>query len=201
MRKRIAIIGLSISLFAGLSMGCTSKNATAEEPSTTNNPTTEQAETTQNISQSTAKEEIKLNGTTTELYAASEEQMLMMLNEADQQRLQKAIQIVSNNIAETVDLYTEEDDIDFDQWQAIYCKKVDGLTFTGIIQLAEQLLIETKREALASIKKEIADTKAHPSENLKDQEENLSILQEDLKKTKDLPTTIDTYVYNEECFL
>jgi|GEM_PF-2687811 len=201
MCKKIVFIGLLSSILLGLNIGCTPKNAATEEQTTTNSITVERPNTEQIAHQPSTQEELKLNGTTPELYAASEEQMLNMLNEADQHRLQKAIQIVSNKIAETTDLYTEDDDIDFDKWQAIYCKKVDGLTFIGIIQLAEQLLVETKQEALVSVKKDIAETKAHPSENLEDQEEQLSILQENLKKTKNLPTTIDAYVYNEECFL
>ncbi|WP_410880328.1 hypothetical protein [Myroides sp. DW712] len=198
MRKRIAIIGLSTSLLLGLSIGCTSKNTTTEKQPTANNTTTEQAEPTQKTPQSADKEELKLNGTNPDLYALSEEQMLMMLNEPDQQRLQKAIQIVSNNIAETVDLYTEEDEINFDEWHAVYCKKVDGLTFTGMMQLAEQLLTETKQNTQTTLREEITALKANPEEG---QEEALLFLQEELKKAKNLPTTIDTYVYNEECFL
>ena len=194
MRKRLAIMGLLL----GISIGCNSKNSDTEEQPTSVNTTVENKETTKAEPQTPEQEELKLVGTNTELYAASEEQLLNMLNEMDQKRLQKAIQIVSNHVAETVDIYTAEDDIDFEKWNAIYFKKIDGLTFTGIIQLAEQLLIETKKNTLASLKEELVDLKTNPVE---DQEDSLSFLQEELKKAKNLPTTIDTYVYNEECFL
>ncbi|EHQ41773.1 hypothetical protein [Myroides odoratus] len=198
MRKRIATISLLLGLFLGLCLACTSKNTVEVEQPVTHTTSVENKETTQVETKTEEQEELKLNGTNPELYAASEETMLNMLNEPDQQRLQKAIQIVSNKIAETVDLYTEDDEINFDEWHAVYCEKVNGLTFTGILQLAEQLLVETKQRAQASLKEEIADLKANPTD---DQEESLSFLQEELKKTKNLPTTIDTYVYNEECFL
>ncbi|WP_060873810.1 hypothetical protein [Myroides odoratus] len=193
MHKRIA----TISLLLGLCVGCTSKNTITEQP-VTNKVSVENKETAKVETKTEEQEELKLDGTNPELYAASEEKMLNMLNEPDQQRLQKAIQIISNKIAETVDLYTEDDEINFDEWHAIYCKKVNGLTFTGILQLAEQLLVENKQRTQASLKEEIADLKANPTD---DQEESLSFLQEELRKTKNLPTTIDTYVYNEECFL
>ncbi|WHT38208.1 MULTISPECIES: hypothetical protein [Myroides] len=193
MHKRIA----TISLLLGLCVGCTSKNTTTEQP-VTNKVSVENKETAKVETKTEEQEELKLDGTNPELYAASEEKMLNMLNEPDQQRLQKAIQIISNKIAETVDLYTEDDEINFDEWHAIYCKKVNGLTFTGILQVAEQLLVENKQRTQASLKEEIADLKANPTD---DQEESLSFLQEELRKTKNLPTTIDTYVYNEECFL
>lgn len=198
MRKRIATISLLLGLFLGLCLACTSKNTVEVEQPVIHTTSVENKETTQVETKTEEQEELKLNGTNPELYAASEETMLNMLNEPDQQRLQKAIQIVSNKIAETVDLYTEDDEINFDEWHAVYCEKVNGLTFTGILQLAEQLLVETKQRAQASLKEEIADLKANPTD---DQEESLSFLQEELKKTKNLPTTIDTYVYNEECFL
>ena len=198
MRKRIATMSLLLGLFLGLCLACTSKNTVEVEQPVTHTTSVENKETTQVETKTEEQEELKLNGTNPELYAASEETMLNMLNEPDQQRLQKAIQIVSNKIAETVDLYTEDDEINFDEWHAVYCEKVNGLTFTGILQLAEQLLVETKQRAQASLKEEIADLKANPTD---DQEESLSFLQEELKKTKNLPTTIDTYVYNEECFL
>jgi biopolymer transport protein ExbD len=198
MRKRIATMSLLLGLFLGLCLACTSKNTIEVEQPVTHTTSVENKETTQVETKTEEQEELKLNGTNPELYAASEETMLNMLNEPDQQRLQKAIQIVSNKIAETVDLYTEDDEINFDEWHAVYCEKVNGLTFTGILQLAEQLLVETKQRAQASLKEEIADLKANPTD---DQEESLSFLQEELKKTKNLPTTIDTYVYNEECFL
>lgn len=198
MRKRIATMSLLLGLFLGLCLACTSKNTAETEQPVTHTTSVENKETTQVETKTEEQEELKLNGTNPELYAASEETMLNMLNEPDQQRLQKAIQIVSNKIAETVDLYTEDDEINFDEWHAVYCEKVNGLTFTGILQLAEQLLVETKKRAQASLKEEIADLKANPTDN---QEESLSFLQEELKKTKNLPTTIDTYVYNEECFL
>lgn len=198
MRKRIAIIGLLSSLGLGLSIGCTSKNTTPEGQPTANDLVIEQQASTEEKNNVIDQGELKLIGTNPQLYAASEEQLLNMLNEADQQRLQKAIQIVSNKIAETVDLYTEDDEINFDEWHAVYCKKVDGLTFTGMMQLAEQLLTETKQNTQTALKEEIAALKANPEE---DQEEALSFLQEELKKAKNLPTTIDTYVYNEECFL
>lgn len=198
MRKRIATMSLLLGLFLGLCLACTSKNTIEVEQPVTHTTSVENKETTQVETKTEEQEELKLNGTNPELYAASEETMLNMLNEPDQQRLQKAIQIVSNKIAETVDLYTEDDEINFDEWHAVYCEKVNGLTFTGILQLAEQLLVETKQRAQASLKEEIADLKANPTDN---QEESLSFLQEELKKTKNLPTTIDTYVYNEECFL
>ncbi|MGQ8868410.1 hypothetical protein [Myroides sp. TSA_177.3] len=198
MRKRIATMSLLLGLFLGLCLACTSKNTVEAEQPVTHTTSVENKETTQVEIKTEEQEELKLNGTNPELYAASEETMLNMLNEPDQQRLQKAIQIVSNKIAETVDLYTEDDEINFDEWHAVYCEKVNGLTFTGILQLAEQLLVETKQRTQASLKEEIADLKANPTD---DQEESLSFLQEELKKTKNLPTTIDTYVYNEECFL
>lgn len=198
MRKRIATMSLLLGLFLGLCLACTSKNTAEAEQPVPHTTSVENKETTQVEIKTEEQEELKLNGTNPELYAASEETMLNMLNEPDQQRLQKAIQIVSNKIAETVDLYTEDDEINFDEWHAVYCEKVNGLTFTGILQLAEQLLVETKQRAQASLKEEIADLKANPTD---DQEESLSFLQEELKKTKNLPTTIDTYVYNEECFL
>lgn len=190
----MAIIGLLL----GLSIGCNSKNSNTEEQPTSVNTTVENKETTKAEPQTHEQKELKLVGTNSELYAASEEQLLNMLNEMDQKRLQKAIQIVSNHVAETVDIYTAEDDIDFEKWNAIYLKKIDGLTFTGIIQLAEKLLMETKKNTQASLQADLADLKANPVE---DQEESLSYLQEELKKAKNLPTTIDTYVYNEECFL
>lgn len=190
----MAIMGLLL----GLSIGCNSKNSDTEEQPTSVNTTAENKETTKTEPQTPEQEELKLVGTNTELYAASEEKLLNMLNEMDQKRLQKAIQIVSNHVAETVDIYTAEDDIDFEKWNAIYFKKIDGLTFTGIIQLAEKLLMETKKNTQASLQADLADLKANPVE---DQEESLSYLQEELKKAKNLPTTIDTYVYNEECFL
>ncbi|MCS4239190.1 hypothetical protein M2306_000199 [Myroides gitamensis] len=198
MRKRIATMSLLLGLFLGLCLACTSKNTAEVEQPVPHTTSVENKETTPVETKTDEQEELKLNGTNPELYAASEETMLNMLNEPDQQRLQKAIQIVSNKIAETVDLYTEDDEINFDEWHAVYCNKVNGLTFTGILQLAEQLLVETKQHTQASLKEEIADLKANPTD---DQEESLSFLQEELKKTKNLPTTIDTYVYNEECFL
>lgn len=194
MCKRIALMGLLL----GLSIGCNSKNTATEEQPTPVNTTVTSKETAKAETQTPEQEELKLVGTNSELYAASEEQLLNMLNEMDQKRLQKAIQIVSNHVAETVDIYTDEDDIDFEKWNAIYFQKIDGLTFTATMQLAEKLLVETKKNTQASLQADLAALKANPVE---DQEDSLSFLQEELKKAKNLPTTIDTYVYNEECFL
>ncbi|MBB1139166.1 hypothetical protein [Myroides sp. WP-1] len=192
MRNKIIIT----SLLLGICIACNSKNTKPEEqqqPALVNQTT--QAET---IAKTTPEEEIKLIGTSPELYAESEEKMLNMLNEPDQMRLQKAIQIVSNKIGESEDLYTEEDDIDYDKWNAIFFKQVHGLTFTGITNLAEQILQEIKNKNILHLQEEIADLKTNPTEN---QEESMSFLQEELQKAKQLPTTIDTYVYSEECFL
>lgn len=194
MHKRIAFMGLLL----GLSIGCNSKTPSTEEQATPVNTTVENKDQPKAETQTPEQKELKLVGSNSELYAASEEQLLNMLNEMDQKRLQKAIQIVSNHVAETVDIYTAEDDIDFEKWNAVYFKQIDGLTFSGIIQLAEKLLAETKKNTQASLQADLVELKANPVE---DQEDSLSFLQEELKKAKNLPTTIDTYVYNEECFL
>lgn len=195
MRKTIAVLGLLASIGT---ISCTSKNTTVEVESTSVKTSTANSSSAKETIVAKENEELKLVGTTAELYAASEEQMINMLNEPDQLRLQKAIQIVSNTVAETTDIYTEDDDIDHDKWHAAYCKKVDGLTFTGILQLAEQLLKTFKHKNITLLQEEITDLKNNPTEN---KEESMSFLQEELKNANQLPTTIDAYVYSEECFL
>ncbi|MGG5506118.1 MULTISPECIES: hypothetical protein [unclassified Myroides] len=192
MRHRIAIM----SLLLGICIACNSKNtSTAQQqqlsPINAITPT-------ETVAESTPEEQLTLIGTSTELYAESEEKMFNMLNEPDQMRLQKAIQIISNKIGESEDLYTEEDDIDYDKWNAIFFKQVHGLTFTAITTLAEQILKEVKNKNILHLQEEITDLERNPTEN---QEESISFLQEELQKAKELPTTIDTYIYSEECFL
>lgn len=200
MHKTIAKMS-TISLVLGLctlcTWGCTPKNTDAKTPASSDISATASPSTEKSVPP-TAQEDLKLIGTTPEHYASSEEKMLNMLNEPDQLRLQKAIQIVSNHVAETLDLYTEEDEIDFDKWHAVYCKKVNGLTFNGMIQLAEQILKESKQKNITHLQDEIADLKTNPAEN---QEESLLFLQEELEKAKELPSTVDTYIYSEECFI
>ena len=193
MRKLIA----TLVLIGGISISCTSKNTTEETPVSSLANTTQEQTTTENKS-TPQQEELTLVGSSPEKYAISEEKMINRLNEPDQMRLSKAIQIVSNKIAETIDLYTEEDDIDFDKWHAAYCKQVDGLTFNGITQLAEQILKELKTKNITHLQEEITDLRRNPSEN---QEESMSFLLEEMEKAKQLPITIDTYQYSEECFL
>lgn len=201
MCKITAKIGV-IPLFLGLVtlgiLGCTKKTTAVESPVSPLDLSIPASSSEAEQLTSTGQEDLKLVGTTPELYASSEEQLFNMLNEPDQLRLQKAIQIVSNKVAETEDLYTEEDEIDFDKWHALYCKEVDGLTFNGMIQLAEQMLKEIKNKNITHLQGELADLKSNPVEN---QEESMLFLQEELEKVKQLPSTIDAYVYSEECFL
>lgn len=194
MKKTIA----SISLLILVCIGCTDKNnEEVKESKAIENTVVEQTAVTDSKPK-TEETEMKLDGKTPELYAYSEEAFIQMLNEQDQMRFQKAAQIVYNQIAETIDLYTAEDDIDHDKWQAAYIKKVNGMTFTQIIQFAEQLLKEQKQKSLATLKEEIAALKADKTAN---QEETRSFLQEETKRINSLPLTIDAYEYSDECFL
>lgn len=190
-------IALSLLLAIGI-LGCTSKKEPVEQQSPALHSDIDQNTEVITHPAKEKQDELRLIGTSPELYAQSEEQLLNMLNEQDQLRLQKATQIVSNQLAETIDIYTKDDEIDHEKWNLAYCKKIDGLTFEGIVHLAEEILKESKKKNQHMIKEEIANLKDNPIEN---QEESLSFWLEELKKATNLPVTIDTYLYSEECFL
>ncbi|WP_413512028.1 hypothetical protein [Myroides odoratus] len=189
---------IALSLLLVIGIGCTSKKEPVEEQSATQHSVIDQNPTITTPHIKENQDQLKLIGTSPALYAQSEEKILNMLNEQDQVRLQKAIQIVSNYVAETIDIYTKDDEIDHEKWNLAYCKKIDGLTFEGIIALAEEILKDSKKKSQHTIKEEIANLKDNSIEN---QEESLSFWLEELKKANNLPVTIDTYLYSEECFL
>lgn len=189
---------IALSLLLVIGIGCTSKKEPVEKQSTTPHSVIDQNPTITTPQIKEDQDQLKLIGTSPALYAQSEEKLLNMLSEQDQVRLQKAIQIVSNHVAETIDIYTKDDEIDHEKWNLAYCKKIDGLTFEGIIALAEEILKDSKKKSQHTIKEEIAHLKANQIEN---QEESLSFWLDELKEANNLPITIDTYLYSEECFL
>ena len=200
MRQIIAKQGgirLILGLFTLSLLSCSQKSTEKETAVSSQHQVAVSSTAVEEQPTTAEQEDFKLIGTSPTLYASSEETLLNMLNEADQLRLQKAIQILSNQVAETIDLYTEDDDIDFDKWHAAYCKKVHGLTFNTMVQAAEQTLKDIKNKNITHLQEEIMDLKNNPAEN---QEESMLFLQEELEKAKQLPATIDAYIYSEACF-
>ena len=180
--KKLSIVLVALSLFA---VSCKDKEAETTMVEET------QVVTPQEQPQVT---ELKLSGDNMDIYLESENKMMLSLAEADQLRLQKAIQIIGNlNV-----IYAEDDGIDHDKTDAAFLKQVGGKTFKEVCVVAEGYLkADQQREfdrintLLGSIKdpKAASDTQRYNE------------AQHDLKEANKIPVTLDAYTYSEECFL
>ncbi|MDM1397644.1 hypothetical protein HX049_10685 [Myroides odoratimimus] len=138
--------------------------------------------------------DLKLAADNMDVYMESEDKMMVTLGDADQLRLQKAIQIIGNmNV-----IYTDDDGIDHDKTDAAFLKKVGGKTFKEVCKVAEGYLKADQQRELDRINRilgSIKDPKADADV------ERYNEAQHDLKEANKIPITLDAYTYSEECFL
>ncbi|MFM9401724.1 hypothetical protein ACKLNQ_07245 [Myroides odoratimimus] len=138
--------------------------------------------------------DLKLAADNMDVYMESEDKMMVTLGDADQLRLQKAIQIIGNmNV-----IYTEDEGIDHDKTDAAFLKEVGGKTFKEVCKVAEGYLkADQQREfdRINAILESIKDSKADADI------ERYNEAQHDLKEANKIPVTLDAYTYSEECFL
>ncbi|MEK6506729.1 hypothetical protein [Myroides sp. C4067] len=138
--------------------------------------------------------DLKLAADNMDVYMESEDKMMVTLGDADQLRLQKAIQIIGNmNV-----IYTEDEGIDHDKTDAAFLKEVGGQTFKEVCKVAEGYLkADQQREfdRINAILESIKDPKADADI------ERYNEVQHDLKEANKIPVTLDAYTYSEECFL
>lgn len=138
--------------------------------------------------------ELRLSAENMDVYAVSEDKMMVSLGDDDQMRLQKAIQIIGNNNI----IYGVEEDIDNDKTDAAFLKQVGGKTFKEVCEVAVGYLKADQQRELDRINTllgTIKDPKAASEVDKYNEAQN------DLKEAKKMPITIDAYDYNEECFL
>lgn len=180
--KKLSIILVALSLFT---VSCKDKEAE-----------TTVVEETQVVTpqEDTKAIELKLSGDNMDTYIDSEEKLMVTLGEADQLRLQKAIQIIGNmNV-----IYAEDDGIDHDKTDAAFLKQVGGKTFKEVCVVAESYLkADQQREfdRINGILGSIKDPKTTSDA------ERYNEAQNDLKEANKIPVTLDAYTYSEECFL
>lgn len=180
-------LGLTIFTLALLTVSC--KDKEVESPVMVEETKVEAP------AEQTETKELKLSADNMDAYADSEDKMMVSLgNDDDQQRLQKAIQIIGNyNI-----IYDAEDGIDNDKTDAAFLKQVGGKTFKEVCEVAVGYLKADQQRELDRIKDllgTIKDPKAASEADKYNEAQN------DLKEAKKMPITIDAYKYNEECFL
>ncbi|AJH16281.1 hypothetical protein [Myroides profundi] len=178
-------VGITLFALALLTVSCKDKEVK-----------TEVVEETQIVTPQVQSEtaDLKLAADNMDAYMESEDKMMTSLGDADQLRLQKAIQIIGNmNV-----IYTEDDGIDHDKTDAAFLKEVGGKTFKEVCKVAEAYLkADQQREfdringILGSIKDPKADADV----------ERYNEAQHDLKEANKIPITLDAYTYSEECFL
>ncbi|MTG97305.1 MULTISPECIES: hypothetical protein [Myroides] len=138
--------------------------------------------------------ELRLAVEDMEAYMDSEDKMMASLGDADQLRLQKAIQIIGNyNI-----VYSEDDGIDNDKTDAVFLKLVGGKIFSEVCELAEGYLREDKQRELDRIQALLGSIKTPEVDS---EVERFNEAQQNLKEADKMPITLDDYEYNEECFL
>ncbi|MDM1346275.1 MAG: hypothetical protein ACRCVU_00795 [Flavobacterium sp.] len=180
-------LSLTIFALALLTVSCKDKEAEA--------PVVVEETKVEAPAEQTETKELKLSAENMDAYADSEDKMMVSLsNDDDQQRLQKAIQIIGNyNI-----IYDAEDGIDNDKTDAAFLKQVGGKTFKEVCEVAVGYLKADQQRELDRIKDllgTIKDPKATSEADKYNEAQN------DLKEANKMPITLDAYVYNEECFL
>ncbi len=178
-------VGITLFALALLTVSCKDKEVK-----------TEVVEETQIVTPQVQPEtaDLKLDADNMDAYMESEDKMMTSLGDADQLRLQKAIQIIGNmNV-----IYTDDDGIDHDKTDAAFLKEVGGKTCKEVCKVAEGYLkADQQREfdringILGSIKDPKADADV----------ERYNEAQHDLKEANKIPITLDAYTYSEECFL
>ncbi|MDR0193578.1 MAG: hypothetical protein LBI73_00520 [Myroides sp.] len=180
-------LSLTIFALALLTVSCKDKEAEA--------PVVVEETKVEAPAEQTETKELKLSAENMDAYADSEDKMMVSLgNDDDQQRLQKAIQIIGNyNI-----IYDAEDGIDNDKTDAAFLKQVGGKTFKEVCEVAVRYLKADQQRELDRIK-DLLGTIKDPKAALETDKYNEA--QNDLKEANNMPITLDAYVYNEECFL
>ncbi|EHO04967.1 MULTISPECIES: hypothetical protein [Myroides] len=178
-------VGITLFALALLTVSCKDKEVQ-----------TEVVEETQIVTPQIQPEtaDLKLAADNMDAYMDSEDKMMVTLGDADQLRLQKAIQIIGNmNV-----IYTEDEGIDHDKTDAAFLKEVGGKTFKEVCKVAEGYLkADQQREfdRINAILESIKDPKADADI------ERYNEVQHDLKEANKIPVTLDAYTYSEECFL
>lgn len=139
--------------------------------------------------------ELRLSAENMDAYMDSEDKMMVSLgNDNEQQRLQKAIQIIGNyNI-----IYDEEEGIDNDKTDAAFLKQVGGKTFKEVCEVAVGYLKADQQRELDRINELLGTIRSPKAASEVDK---YNEAQNDLREADKMPITLDAYVYNEECFL